>query len=121
MNGLFDTNILIDYLNGIQAAKTEIERFSRKYISIITYIEILIGVNNDNIPSTIKNFLSMFEVIDVDRKIADISIVIRKKYRLKILDAIILATAESLGVVLVTRNTKDFSSDIPIVRIPYQI
>ena len=32
---LFDTNILIDYLNGVKQARTELERYSDKAISLI--------------------------------------------------------------------------------------
>jgi predicted nucleic acid-binding protein len=33
---LFDTNILIDYLNGIEQAKTELDKLTDKAISVIT-------------------------------------------------------------------------------------
>lgn len=33
---LFDTNILIDYLNGIEMAKEEIEKYDQRIISTIT-------------------------------------------------------------------------------------
>jgi hypothetical protein len=33
---LFDTNILIDYLNGIPQAKTELDKYPDKAISLIT-------------------------------------------------------------------------------------
>ena len=41
--------------------------------------------------------------------------------RLKFPDAMIYATAKSLAVPLVTRNTKDFDETAPDVHIPYQI
>ncbi len=37
-NSLFDTNILIDYLSGIPQARAELERYSRRAISIITWM-----------------------------------------------------------------------------------
>jgi predicted nucleic acid-binding protein len=45
----------------------------------------------------------------------------RKQSRLKLPDAIILASADCEGCILVTRNTKDFSKDDPRVRFPYSL
>lgn len=40
---------------------------------------------------------------------------------LKFADAVILASAQVHGHVLVTRNTKDFPADLPGIRIPYTL
>ncbi len=40
---LLDTNILIDYLNGVKSAKIELERFEDKAISVITWMEVMVG------------------------------------------------------------------------------
>jgi len=45
----------------------------------------------------------------------------RRERKVKLPDAIILATAELEGRLLVTRNTKDFPSDDPGVRVPYTL
>jgi len=120
MKGLFDSNILIDYLKGIEAAALEINRFESKNICIISYIEVLVGLKaEDEVLAQIKSFLHSFNIIMVNTAIADLSIIARKTYRLKIPDAIILATAQSLDALLITRNTKDFSTENPIVRVPY--
>lgn len=37
VGALFDTNILIDYLRGIPAAREELERFEQRAISLITW------------------------------------------------------------------------------------
>jgi predicted nucleic acid-binding protein len=44
---LFDTNILIDYLSGIRAAKKELARYEYRAISTITWMEILVGTSAD--------------------------------------------------------------------------
>lgn len=119
MKGVFDTNILIDYLRGIEEARKEILSFDIKCISIISYIETLVGVNDPALADGVKKFLSSFQIVNVDQYIADLAISARKKYKLKIPDAIILATAQRSGAILVTRNTKDFIMDIPIIRVPY--
>ncbi len=45
----------------------------------------------------------------------------RRMRRIKVPDAIILATAETAGRTLVTRNVKDFPAGTSRVRVPYQI
>ena len=40
LKALFDTNILVDYLSGIAAAKDEISLYDDKAISIITWMEV---------------------------------------------------------------------------------
>lgn len=44
MKVLFDTNILIDYLLGHTVASKELEQYKDCQISIITKMEILVGV-----------------------------------------------------------------------------
>jgi len=121
MRALFDTNILIDYFNGEQRAKEEIEIYEFRAISVITYIELLVGLKNLEEIDLIKKFLHVFFIIDVDLDIAKLTVTIRKKYNLKIPDAIILATAQQNQCLFVTRDTKDFSQTLPIVRVPYTI
>ncbi len=121
MRAFFDTNILIDYFNGEQRAKDEMELYDFWAISILTYIEILVGLQNLEEIEAIKKFLYRFSLIGIDLPIAELSATIRKKYKLKIPDAVILASAEYSQCLLVTRNTKDFSSTLPIVRIPYTL
>ena len=121
MRAVFDTNIVIDYLKGLREAAQEIERFDQRFISIITYIEVLVGIEDTETIDSVKSFLSTFDIVMVGQKIADMAIVTRQKYRLKIPDAIILATANSLSALLVTRNSKDFSQNISSIRIPYKL
>jgi len=40
MKAVFDTNILIDFLNGHDFASQELSLYEERIISIITYIEI---------------------------------------------------------------------------------
>ena len=121
MKGLFDTNIIIDYLNGDERARREMSLYKEVWISIITYIEVLVGVRGSEKYDYIKKYLASLNILEVDEEVAEISIEIRKKYRIKVPDAIILASAEKISAVLVTRNTKDFDKDLPFVRVPYII
>lgn len=117
---LFDTNILIDYLKGYQSASDIIEQSLPAKISIITWIEVLVGTTADNRQAT-EDFLSEFEIIDLDKTIATQAINVRKQHKIKLPDAVIWATAKHYGYILVTRNTKDFSNEETDVLIPYHI
>ena len=58
----------------------------------------------------IMDLISVFNIVHIYKKIADIVIDIRKKRRIKLQDAIIAATAISLDLQLVTRNVDDFEN-----------
>ena len=120
MRALFDTNILIDYLNGVEAAKAEIARYERPAISVISWIEVLAGTKPVMEAET-RKFLSSFERVELTQKIADRAVVVRRAGKLRVPDAIILATARVENLVLVTRNSKDFAADEPGIRVPYRI
>jgi len=122
VKALFDTCILIDYLNGIQSAKDELELFKDKAaISTITWIEVMVG-EDKNPHVNIKQWLSQtFTIINLDQSISIKSVEIRKSRKIKLPDAIIHATALVSERLLVTRNTKDFSESDPTIRIPYHI
>ena len=120
MRALFDTNILIDYLNGVAAAKAEIARYERPAISVISWIEVLAGTKPGNDAET-RKYLSSFERIELTETIADRAVALRRKAKIRVPDAIILATALVENLLLVTRNTKDFATDEPGIRVPYRI
>ena len=58
MRALFDTNILVDYLNGSGEARQELARHERKAISVITWAEVLVGAKDMNEEQSIRGFLS---------------------------------------------------------------
>lgn len=121
MKAVFDTNILIDYLNGIEAAAKELALYDLRIISTISYIEVLVGATNSHDEKLTQGFLSSFKVRELSRPIADMAIGIRREHRLKVPDAIVYATARVEGCILVSRNTKDMKSNWPDIRIPYEI
>ncbi len=121
MKAVFDTNILIDYLNGIEQARVELAKYDRPIISIITQIEVMVGVKTLAEKKLVQRFLSRFQVRDLDEAVAEQTIHLRKELKLKIPDAIVYATAGVEECLLVTRNTKDFSSERVNVRVPYQL
>jgi predicted nucleic acid-binding protein len=123
VKALFDTNILIDYLNGIPAAKTELDRYTGKdgkAISVITWMEVLVGTTPDTDNAT-RGFLAGFQSLPIDALVASRSVEIRKSHKIKLPDAIVWASAQVHDRILVTRNTKDFAADEPGVRVPYRL
>lgn len=119
MKALFDSNILMDYLNGVDAARVEIERHPVRLISAVTWMEVLAGVRNEEEEDVVEMFLRDFKVVDITRRIARDAVTLRQQHRVKLLDAIIWASARVESALLVTRNTKDFPKDDPGVRVPY--
>ena len=121
MKALFDTNILIDYLKGIEAAQAEFGRYRHRLISIVTWVEVQAGVRNAEEGDVVEMFLRDFRVIDVTRAIARDAAGIQQASRMRVPDALIWASARHESALLVTRNTKDFPADEPGIRIPYQV
>jgi predicted nucleic acid-binding protein len=119
---LLDTNILIDYLAGIAQARVEVERHAVPAISVITWIEVMAGATPDN-EQTHRDFLSTFMVLPLTTEVAERSSQIRRHRtpKLKLPDTIILATAQLENLLLVTRNSRDFSKKDRDIRIPYKL
>jgi predicted nucleic acid-binding protein len=118
MIAFLDSNIIIDYLNGVEAAKKELEIFEKKAISVITYIEIFTKVPKEEI-ERIKAFIKdNFDIIPITNDIVEKAIEVRRSTKLKAPDAIILATAIVNKALLVTRD-KNFDSEMPTIRVPY--
>ena len=120
VKALFDTNILIDYLSGVEAARTELALYDDSAISMITWMEVMVGATPELEAST-RAFLLGFTTIAINAGVAEIAVQLRKTHRLRLPDAIIWATAKTDGRLLVTRNVKDFPASAPGVREPYRI
>lgn len=121
MNAVFDTVILIDYLNSVPEAAREFSYYDRITISMVSWIEVMAGVPTAEKETVAREFLRTFNVREVDEAVAEQAARIRRSSRIRVPDAIIRATALELGELLVTRNTKDFPRDDPGIRIPYTI
>jgi len=119
---LLDTNILTDYLAGIAAARTEIERYRMPAISIVTWIEVMAGARPDD-EQIRRDFLATFIVLPLTMEVAERASEIRRHRtpKLKVPDTIILATAQLEDLLLVTRDSKDFPAKERDVRIPYKL
>jgi hypothetical protein len=121
MKAIFDSNILIDFLNEVPPSKEEVLNYEKVSISIITWIEILVGLKSQKEILKGRSFLSKVEVLNINQEIAEKAVEIRKDSRKKLPDALIEATALVNNLLLVTRNTKDFDKEKPWIRVPYEL
>lgn len=87
----------------------------------MAWIEVLSKGNEAVVRETVA-FLDRFGMDEIDDEISHRAAALRReRSRLKSPDAIILATAQIRGRVLVTRNTKDFPAAMPGIRVPYTL
>lgn len=119
MKVLLDSNILIDFLNGSPDARAALERWPDAAISVVTTIEVLAGARDDAEAEQLKLFMQKWPQAELSAEIAEAGARIRRTLRLRLADAVILATARVQRRQLVTRNTKDFRPDWPDVVVPY--
>ena len=99
---LLDTNIVLYFLGGRLAAPLPVGQY---VVSVITEIELLSypSISGDE-ETQISNFLTKITVVGIEVKIKELTIALRKKYRLRLPDAIIAATAQSLNATLLTND-----------------
>ena len=124
---LLDSNTVIDYIAGLHPKNT-VKWLNQLIdeeinVSIITKIEVLSfdPDKDDNYPILVE-FFEASNIFELTDNIVNKTIQIRQKQKIKLPDAIIASTALVNGLVLVSRNTKDFTniSDLEVVN-PYDI
>jgi hypothetical protein len=119
MKAVIDSDVLIDYLQGVPEAEVEINRYDPPLYSVISWMEVMCGASSDEDCESAEALFKSMKRIDLSLEVARKAVAERKGLKLKLPDAVILASADCEGCILVTRNTKDFSSDDPRVRFPY--
>jgi len=120
VKALLDTNILVDYLNAVPQARTELGLYAEKAISIVTWMEVMVGASG-NVEAATRGFLSTFNIVALDGEIAERAVSLRRSHNIKLPDAIIWATAQVRAMLFVTRNTRDFAAGDPGIRMPYKL
>jgi len=120
-----DANIVIDALLNHAPAQTEMRRITESgaamWISRMAWVEVL-SKGSDALVTDALRFLGRFGMDEIDAEIALRAAALRRERpRLKSPDAIILATAQTRGRILITRNTRDFPAELPGIRIPYTL
>ncbi len=117
---MFDTGILLDALRGIPAARTELESCKRRFISRITCIELMAQALPDD-GDRIERFLRHFHIVELSEEIAQRAAMLMSQRRaFPLASAVILATAQLSGRILVTRNAQIFPANMLGIRIPYK-
>jgi len=76
-------------------------------ISIISEIEVLGHVSAT---PDLEKFISLANIFDLNKDIVTVTISLRKKYKIKLGDAIIAATALVNDFIIITRNINDFKN-----------
>jgi predicted nucleic acid-binding protein len=119
MNGnkfVLDTNAAINYLND----RISLTDFSDAefFVSVITELELF---SKPSITPGEEAMISEFlkdnvTIVDLDPRIKEETIAIRRSTRLKLPDSIIAATSIVLGATLLTHDTDDL---LPLVRSGY--
>jgi predicted nucleic acid-binding protein len=118
---LFDTGILLDALRGHAPAQTELESCKRRYLSRVSWIEIMAQALPDD-GDRIERFLRHFNIIELSDEIARRAALLMSQRRaFPLSSAVILASAQLSGRILVTRNASAFPANMLGVRIPYKL
>jgi predicted nucleic acid-binding protein len=122
MNGnkiVIDTNIALYLLGGDEVLKEYLED-KIFYSSCINEMELL-GFKGITEPEeiAIEFFLEECSIVDINKGIKDITIDLRRKYKLNLPDAIIAATAIFLGIPLISADSH-FDKITDLVFVKYQ-
>lgn len=113
---LIDSDIIIDYLANRESAIVLIEKIIQQgelpAVSVLTEIEVKIGLKDAQIPK-VNKFFNALTIIPVTADIAQLAIEYirfwgKKGETLHLVDASIAATAISNNLILVTNNKKDY-------------
>ncbi len=112
MSRVFDSNILIYYLNRTlpHAARVQVDRWITEgaAISIITRIEVLSFPMTADERQQAEELLAQFDETPLQEAIVQRTIALRQQHRIRLPDAVIAASALERGVPLVSRNVRDF-------------
>lgn len=107
------------FLQGVDAAAVEISRDDDPCSSVVSWMKVMTGAENDAERYAAKTLFESMRRVELSAAIAHRAVDLRRRLRLKLPDAIVLATADREGCILVTRHAKDFDPQDPRVRIPY--
>jgi predicted nucleic acid-binding protein len=121
MKAVLDSDVLIDYLQGLPAAAEELARYRQPHYSVITLMELHCGARTPEQRAAVDILLGTMSRVELTDTVARRAVELRQNLRLKLPDAVVLASAEVEGCILVTRNTRDFPHRDPRVRFPYSI
>lgn len=104
-NNLFiDTNIIIYFLSGDDTL-TELLEGKPIFISVITKLELLsYGEISSRDQLRLEKFIAECSIVDLNADVQQAAIAIRKKYKLKLPDSIIVASAQYVDLPLISAD-----------------
>jgi predicted nucleic acid-binding protein len=109
---LIDPNAIINYLGGKLPDSSLVFMNevvdSVPIVSVISKIEVLGFQASEDHSKILTNFMADALVLELSELVVDQTIDIRKKYKTKLPDAIIAATALVNGLILISSNRGDF-------------
>lgn len=107
---LLDSVILIDHFNGIPQAMEFLLSIDpeKTAISVISYAEILAGLDEEG-ERKARPLLKRYEILEIDAVVAEKAATLRRLHGWKLPDAFQAAIALNRGILLCTRNTRDFN------------
>jgi predicted nucleic acid-binding protein len=82
-------------------------------------MEVMCGAESEKEREAANALFKSMKRVELSLEVAEKAVEERRVMGLKLPDAIILASADNEGCILVTRNKKDFDESDPRVRIPY--
>ncbi len=89
MIACIDSDVLIDYFDGIRASAEELMRYDALLVSRISWMEVLVGARTAELAQVREHFLRQFKLIELDALIARRAIALRQEHRLRLPDAIV--------------------------------
>lgn len=120
---LIDSDVVIDYLRNRPQAVSYLENVTGTLLlSAVTVAELFAGVREGQERTALNAFLGAFEILPVDRAVAERGGLFRRDYVKShgtgLADALIAATAEVHNAQLVTLNERHFPM-LSNVAVPY--
>jgi hypothetical protein len=113
INSLLDSNAIIFASKQKLDTDELLSRYDNFYVSVITYIEVYgYDFTNQTEKDFIDEFFKILKIVEVNGEIADQAIIYRKNKspKIKLPDAVILATAKYVNADLLTDDWDDFQN-----------
>ena len=116
MNGnkaILDSNLLVFLSKGMIDRAKLYSKYDEFCVSVITYMEVYaFEFSNKNEKDSLDKTFANLEIIEINREIADQAIIYRKNNtkKIKLPDAIILASAKHVNADLLTDDWDDFQN-----------
>jgi predicted nucleic acid-binding protein len=108
-SGLLDSNVIIYASKGELDLEHLMRSYSSLYVSIISYVEVAgYRFEDEAEEAAVLAILAQISTLNLDMEMAQRAIAYRKKRKIKLPDALILATASQVEADLLTFNLKDF-------------